>query len=129
MIDITKLDPGERATVIETAACILREEFGVLTAGDLISGLTGAALSIRAQGGIIKPVIHPAAGSNKPRLRRRNGVPDEEEPRNATLERPLDDPWPERPGRIYYGDDTTGTPCPGSREAPGHGYWEAGDYP
>lgn len=79
------------ARVLEAATEILKRRFGMLTAGDLINGLTGAVASIRAQGGIIKPVIPGTTGSNKPRLRRLNEPEDQEEP--------------------------------------GHGYWEAGDYP
>ncbi len=41
------------AAILEQAREVLRERFGVLTAGDLISGLTGAAAAIRAKGGII----------------------------------------------------------------------------
>jgi hypothetical protein len=84
------------ARVLEAAADVLKRRFGMLTAGDLISGLTGAAVSIRARGGIIKPVIPGTTGSNKPRLRRLN------EPRNGTLERKLDEPWNDEPGHGYH---------------------------
>lgn len=68
------------ARVLEQAAEVLKCRFGMLTAGDLINGLTGAVASIRAQGGIIKPVISQATGSNKPRLRRLNEPEDQEGP-------------------------------------------------
>lgn len=47
------------AGTLEDAAEVLQRRFGKLTAGDLITGLTGAAASIRAKGGIIKPVEPP----------------------------------------------------------------------
>lgn len=43
------------AAVLEQAAAIIRCRFGVLTAGDLINGLTSLSVVIRADGGIIKP--------------------------------------------------------------------------
>jgi hypothetical protein len=49
------------AGLLEQAAAVLRARFGVLMAGDLISGLTGAAASIRADGGII-PAREQAGG-------------------------------------------------------------------
>jgi hypothetical protein len=64
-------DAASDAAILEDAIEVLRLRFGALTAGDLISGLTGAAASIRARGGIIRP----------------------EAGRNRTLERQLDEPW------------------------------------
>lgn len=43
------------ASVLEAAAGVLRRRYGKLIAGDLISGLTGAAASLRANDGIIRP--------------------------------------------------------------------------
>lgn len=50
------------AAILEQARDILRERFGVLTAGDLISGLASAAVTVRAKGRIIKPAepVKPA---------------------------------------------------------------------
>lgn len=54
---IDPTDSGEaNARTLEEAAAILRAKFGRLTAGDLITGLEGAAASIRSRGGIIRPV-------------------------------------------------------------------------
>jgi len=71
MDQLEKRDAASDAAILEDAVEVLRLRFGVLTAGDLISGLTGAAASIRARGGIIRPA----------------------QPRSATLERQLDEPW------------------------------------
>ena len=59
------------AAVLEQAAAIIRRRFGVLTAGDLIAGLTSLSVVIRADGGIIPPVAK----------------------RNQTLERHIDESW------------------------------------
>ena len=47
--------PEADTRLLQAAADVLKRRFGVLAAGDLIAGLEGAAASIRAQGGIIKP--------------------------------------------------------------------------
>jgi hypothetical protein len=52
----TASEAEEDAASLDDAAAILRARFGVLYAGDLITGLTSAAASIRARGGIIRPV-------------------------------------------------------------------------
>lgn len=75
MIDISKLTPDERATAVEVAARVLREEFGFLTSGDLINALEVAAATIRAknagEGRIIKPAEpqraeeHPGADGDQ----------------------------------------------------------------
>lgn len=51
------MPPAEETDIyfLEGAVEVLQRRFGRLTAGDLIAGLTGAAASIRAQGGIIRP--------------------------------------------------------------------------
>lgn len=45
------------ARVLDAAAAILRTRFGKLMTGDLISGLESAAVTLRANGGIIKPAV------------------------------------------------------------------------
>jgi hypothetical protein len=63
-MDITT-DPAvaadARARTVEAAALILREEFGLLTVGDLVSGLKSAAVQIRAKHAKDGPVIKPLA--------------------------------------------------------------------
>jgi hypothetical protein len=54
MHQLEKREAASDAAILEDAIEVLRLRFGVLTAGDLISGLTGAAASIRARGGIIR---------------------------------------------------------------------------
>jgi hypothetical protein len=52
------------AALLERAAEVLQRRFGRLTSGDLIDGLTGAALSLRARVGdspVIKPAEEPAS--------------------------------------------------------------------
>jgi hypothetical protein len=48
------------AALLERAAEVLQRRFGRLTSGDLIDGLTGAALSLRTRTGD-SPVIKPLA--------------------------------------------------------------------
>jgi hypothetical protein len=76
-------DDQEEANILEIAAAILYRRYGPLTTGDAIKLLRNRAGHIREQAA--------------------------EAPRNATLERKLDDPW--------------------WPEEPGHGYHEAGDHP
>lgn len=63
MDQLEQRDAASDAAILEDAIEVLRLRFGVLTAGDLISGLTGAAAGIRAQGGIIRP-SEPEPGSS-----------------------------------------------------------------
>lgn len=51
-------DPEADADALEVAARVLKRRFGRLLAGDLISGLTRAAASIRAGGGAARQNQH-----------------------------------------------------------------------